>query len=129
MNPKQFLQIGGAILLVLGVVGLLPIFTKENTPFFYLDNGENAAHILLGVVAIGAAYVLKDPSYQKWLVAIVGVFGLFAGVYGFAVGGNADPNVGFANLESPADDILHLVVGAWALYAAFMGKSAVPATA
>ncbi len=124
MNPKQFLQIGGAILVVLGVVGLLPVFTKANTPWFYLDTGENVAHIVLGVVAIAAAYLLTDAAMQKWLVAVVGVVALFFGVYGFVVAGQPDPNTfGLANLESPADNILHLVVGAWALYAAFMGRT------
>ena len=124
MNPKQFLQFGGAILVVLGVVGLLPVFTKANTPWFYLDAGENIAHIGLGVVAIAAAYLLTDAAMQKWLVAVVGVVALFFGVYGFVVAGQPEPNTfGLANLESPADNLLHLVVGAWALYAAFMGRT------
>ena len=118
MNPKQFLQIGGAILLVLGIVGYAGVFSDTKS-FFYLDNGENVIHTILGVVAIGASFVLKDAMLQKWLVAAVGVFALVATAYGFAVAGNASPNVGFANLESPADDILHLVVGVWALAAAF----------
>ncbi len=82
------------------MVGLLPVFTKANTPWFYLDTGENVAHIGLGVV------------------------GLFFGIYGFVVAGAPEPNTfGLANLESPADNLLHLVVGAWALYAAFMGRA------
>jgi hypothetical protein len=130
MNPKQFLQFGGAILVILGVVGLLPVFTKENTPWFWLDTGENVAHIGLGVVAIAAAYLLTDPAMQKWLVAVVGVVALFFGFYGFVVSGAAQPNTfGLANLESPADNVLHLIVGAWALVAAFMGRTSVSATA
>jgi hypothetical protein len=40
------------------------------------------------------------------------------------------PNTfGVANLESPSDDVLHLAVGVWALYAAFIGKEITPATA
>jgi uncharacterized protein DUF4383 len=129
MNPKQFLQFGGAILVILGVVGLLPVFTKTNTPWFWLDTGENVAHIVLGVVAIAAAYVLKDANLQKWLVAVVGVVALFFGVYGFVVAGAPEPNTfGISNLESPADNLLHLVVGAWALYAAFMGRQVTSAT-
>jgi len=124
MNPKQFLQLGGVILVVLGVVGLLPVFTRANTPWFYLDAGENVAHIGLGVVAIAAAYLLTDAAMQKWLVAVVGIVALFFGIYGFVVMGQPEPNTfGLANLESPADNLLHLVVGAWALYAAFMGRT------
>ena len=129
MNPKQFLQFGGAILVVLGGIGLLPVFTKANTPWFYLDTGENVAHIGLGIVAIAAAYLLTDPAMQKWLVAVVGVVALFFGVYGFVVMGASEPNTfGVSNLESPADNLLHLVVGAWALYAAFMGRATMRAT-
>jgi len=124
MNPKQFLQLGGVILVVLGVVGLLPVFTKANIPWFYLDAGENVAHIGLGVVAIAAAYLLTDAAMQKWLVAVVGIVALFFGIYGFVVMGQPEPNTfGLANLESPADNLLHLVVGAWALYAAFIGRT------
>ena len=125
VNPKQFLQIGGAILLVLGIAGYAGVF-NDTKSFFYLDNGENVIHTILGVVAIGASFLLKDAMLQKWLVVAVGVFALVATAYGFAVAGNASPNVGFANLESPADDILHLVVGVWALAAAFrpMGMAA-----
>jgi hypothetical protein len=118
MNPKQFLQIGGAILLLLGIAGYAGLF-NDTKSVFYLDTGENVIHTILGVVAIGASFVLKDAMLQKWLVAAVGVFALIATAYGFVVAGNASPNVGFANLESPADNILHLVVGVWALAAAF----------
>ena len=121
MNPKQFLLIGGIVLLALGLAGFAGLFSQMNT-FFYLDAGENVAHTGLGVIAIAAAYLLKDAILQKWLVAAVGVLALFFTVYGFAVAGNTSPNTfGVANLESPADDILHLVVGVWALAAAFLG--------
>jgi hypothetical protein len=41
-------------------------------------------------------------------------------VYGFLQAGQPVPNTfGLANLENPADNLLHLVVGAWALYAAW----------
>ncbi len=127
MNPKQFLLIGGIILLLLGIVGYAGVFNDTKSAF-YLDNGENVAHTVLGIVAIAASFLLKDANLQKWLVVVVGVVALFFGVYGFLVAGNAPPNTfGVSNLESPADDILHLVVGIWALYAAFMGKSSTAA--
>ena len=122
MNPKQFLLIGGIVLLLLGIVGYAGLFSQMNS-VFYLDTGENVAHTVLGIVAIAASYLLKDAQLQKWLVVAVGVVALFFGVYGFIVAGNAPPNTfGISNLESPADDILHLVVGIWALAAAFMPR-------
>jgi len=120
VNPKQFLQIGGAILLLLGLVGFAGPFSTKGS-FFWLDNGENVAHTGLGIIAIAASFLLKDAQMQKWLVAAVGVVALFFTVVGFAVAGDASGanTFGLANLESPADDILHLVVGVWALAAAF----------
>ena len=120
MNPKQFLQIGGVILLVLGIVGFAGLFSQKGS-FFWLDNSENVAHTGLGLIAIAASFLLKDAQAQKWLVAVVGVTALFFTIVGFAVAGDTSGanTFGIANLESPADDILHLVVGAWALFAAF----------
>jgi hypothetical protein len=130
VNPKQFLLIGGIVLLALGLIGFAGVFSQMNS-FFYLDNAENVAHTGLGIIAIAASYLLKDASLQKWLVVAVGVLALFFTVYGFIVAANASPNTfGIANLESPADDILHLVVGVWALAAAFWGgRMAMPAKA
>ena len=119
MNPKQFLLIGGIVLLALGIVGFLGVFSDTKSAF-YLDQGENVAHTGLGIIALAAAFLIPDAMLQKWLVAVVGVTALFFAVYGFMVAGNAPPNTfGISNLESPADDVLHLVVGVWALAAAF----------
>ena len=123
MNPRQFLLVGGIVLLALGLVGFLGVFSDTKSAF-YLDSGENVAHTVLGIIAIAAAFVISDGTLQKWLVAVVGVTALFFAVYGFMVAGNAPPNTfGISNLESPADDVLHLVVGIWALAAAFLPRS------
>ncbi len=122
MNPKQFLTVGGAVLVLLAIVGYLGVFSTEGS-FFWLDSAENNAHLFLGVVALAAVYVPGLNSalapYYKPIVILVGAISLFFGVYGFAVAGNAVPNTfGTGNLESPADNLLHLVVGAWAMWAA-----------
>jgi len=128
MNPRQFLLSGGVVLLLLGIVGYAGVFSDTKSAF-YLDAGENVAHTILGVVAIAAAFLLRDASLQKWLVVVVGIVALFFGVYGFIVAGNTPPNTfGVSNLESPADDVLHLVVGIWALAAAFMPRGAMATT-
>lgn len=83
--------------------------------FFWLDSGEDAAHIILGAVTLAAVFVSGLNSalmpYYKWIVVLVGVITLFFGVYGFIIAGAPVPNTfGVANLENPADNILHLGV-------------------
>ena len=119
MNPKQFLLVGGIVLLALGIVGFLGVFNDTKSAF-YLDQGENVAHTSLGIIAIAASFLIPDAMLQKWLVAVVGVTALFFAVYGFM---DTPPNTfGISNLESPADDVLHLVVAIWALAAAFVPR-------
>ena len=129
MNPKMFLTVGGAVLLLLGVVGFLNVLTEEASPNFWLDNGENVAHAVLDVVALAAVFVpglnsALAPFYRP-IVILVGIIALFFGIYGFVVSGDPVPNTfGLGNLENPADQILHLVVAAWAFASAFMGREA-----
>lgn len=128
MNPKQFLLLGGIILILLGVLGYVGLGPTPEQSFlgswFWLDSGENVAHLLLGVVALLAYYFLKDAELLKWLVALVGVVALVATVLGFMNLALDVPNLGVTNLENPSDNVLHLVVALWAFYAAFMGKAA-----
>ena len=129
-SPKGFLMAGGIVLVLLGVVGYLNIFSETAYPAFWLDGGENAAHLALGIVALAALYVPGLNSalapYYRWIVLLVGVIALFFGIYGFVVpeGTSAAPNTfGISNLESPADNILHLVVAAWAFLAGWKSES------
>jgi len=123
-TPKGFLTYGGAILLVLGLLGFFALNSATQTPAFYLDSGENWAHTGLGIIALAIVFIpglnTIFAPYYRWIVILLGIVALFFAVYGFYVGSNAAPNTfGISNLESPLDDILHLVVGAWALYAAW----------
>lgn len=117
MNPKQFLQIGGVVLVLIGLLGFFKVLGPDASSSIFgsswwFDNAENWAHLVLGVVALVAAFVFPANT-QKPLVVAVGVLGLLAGLYS-AFG---EVNLLGANLENPADTVLHLVVGAWALWA------------
>ena len=123
MNPKQFLIIGGAILLLVGILGFIGVIgpTPAKSIFgshWWFDNGENWAHTILGIVGLIAAFTLT-AGLQKGLVALLGIVGVLVGLYSLFI---STSFLG-ANLENPADTILHLVVGAWALWAAY-GKQA-----
>lgn len=122
-TPKGFLMIGGVVLVLLGIVGYLNIFTEASVPAFWLDTPENVAHIGLGVIALAAVYVpglnTALAPYYRWIVALVGVIGIFFAVYGQFLASGSPNTFGIANLESPLDNLLHLVVGVWALWAAY----------
>jgi putative Ca2+/H+ antiporter (TMEM165/GDT1 family) len=75
--------------------------------------------VALAIVFIPGLNTMFAP-YYRWIVILLGIVALFFAVYGFYVGSGAEPNTfGISNLESPSDDILHLVVAAWALWAAW----------
>lgn len=132
MNPKQFLQIGGAVLVLVGILGFVGVLgpSAEASIFgaaWWFDNAENWAHLILGVVGIGASFVLT-AQLQKLLVLVLGVVGVLVGLWSLI--GNS--TLLGANLENPADTVLHIIVGLWALAAwkggmKMMAKPAAPA--
>jgi len=125
LNPKQFLVWGGVILVVVGVLGFFLIGpTAEQSIFgsgWWFDNAENWTHIVIGVVALLAAYTLPAAA-QKTLAMVVGAVAVLIGLYSFII---SQSFLG-ANLENPADSLLHVVVGAWALYASMSKGSSMP---
>lgn len=116
MNPRQFLLIGGAVLVLVGILGFVGVIgpTPEDSIFgdpWWFDNGENWAHTILGVVGIAAAFVLPAGA-QRGLVLLLGVVGIIVAVYNlFSL------TLLGSNLERPLDTLLHAAVGAWALLA------------
>lgn len=126
MNPKQFLQIGGAVLVLIAILGFVGVIgpTPDKSifgPNWWFDNGENWAHLVLGVVGIISSFALSGEM-QRLLVKVLGIVGVLVGLYSLVIGTNF---LG-ANLENPADTLLHLAVGAWALLAARGKKAAMP---
>lgn len=116
MNPKQFLQMGGTVLLILGIVGY--ILPDVGGDLLWFDGTENIAHVVLGIVALALSALPLGPL-AKWIVAAVGLGALYFGVAGFLIAGQVAPNwYGIVNLEI-GDNVVHLVIGVWALYAAF----------
>ena len=125
LSPTTVLRLGGAVLLLLGLIGLTGV--TNSIAFFNLDSGENIAHIALGIVGLGAGFGTKSADLHRWLVAFIAISGLFTGIYGFALPAGDEMHrnfFGLANLENPADNLLHLVVGIWAAAAAYLNKPA-----
>jgi hypothetical protein len=121
VNPRQFLLIGGAVLVLVGILGFVGVIgpTAQDSIFgepWWFDNGENWAHTILGVVAIIAGVALPSGA-QRGLVILVGLVGIFFGVYNLF----STTFLG-TNLENPADTLLHFAVGAWALLSSLGGR-------
>ena len=128
-TPKGFLMVGGVVLLLVGALGFFILNGSAAQSalgsFFWLDNSENYAHVLLGVVALAALYVPGLNSmlapYYRWIVILVGLIALFFGVYGFIASGSAPNTFGLTNLEL-GDNLLHAAIFAWAFLAAFWAQ-------
>ncbi|MBI2442449.1 MAG: DUF4383 domain-containing protein [Candidatus Levybacteria bacterium] len=124
LTPRGFLTVGGVILVLLGLLGFVVIGPTPQQSlfgdFWWFDNVENVAHLLLGVVALALVYVVRDATLEKWVTVLVGALALVVGLLNF----QGEYMFGGANLESPADMVLHLVVGVWGLYAGFTGGKA-----
>ncbi len=122
MNPKQFLIIGGIVLILVGVLGSIGVIgpSAEQSVFgapWYFDTAENWAHLVLGIVGVIAAFVLPMMT-QKGLAYILGIVGVLVGLYSIVGPVTEGTNLLGAQLQNPLDTILHLVVGVWAFLAA-----------
>lgn len=119
---RQFLLIGGLALILIAVLGFAGIIgpTPEKSIFggnWWFDNGENWAHLVIGIAGLIAAFVLPG-KLQKALVVLLGVVAILIGLYSLII---STSFLG-TNLENPLDTLLHLAFGAWALIAARGGK-------
>lgn len=122
LDSKQFLTIGGVVLIVVGLLGMIGVLgpTADQSIFgdpWWFDAGENWAHLVLGIVALVAVYALP-AKHQKPLVFVLGVVGVLVGLYSLFISTDFLGSM----LQNPADTLLHLVVGAWALASASMDK-------
>lgn len=134
MTPKNFLLVGGIVLVVVGLLGMIGVLgpTADDSIFgsaWWFDSAENWTHLIIGIVAVILLFAAPVPL-QKPVVMIVGILALLAGLYSLVLG----EKLWGANLENPADTILHIIVGLWAVLSArgkqstMMGGSGMPST-
>lgn len=117
MNPKQYLQWLGVILVILAVVGfLMPNLAGD---FLSFDPLENWAHLILGIVALVLS-PLPLGDLKKWIVFLASIGMVIIGFLGFLNANNPAPNFyGLVNFENPVDNVLHVLLGLWGLWASF----------
>ncbi|MBI4133661.1 hypothetical protein HY478_03535 [Candidatus Uhrbacteria bacterium] len=88
-SPKGFLQVGGGVLVLIAILGYVGVIgpAPESSifgAFWFFDNVENIAHLVLGIVALGAAMWLGSDM-QKPLVIVVGAIAVLVGLWSLVV--------------------------------------------
>jgi hypothetical protein len=114
---KQYAQIVGIVLLLLGVVGLVlgdpdPLFGALN-----IDLVEDIVHLVIGAVFVYLGFANVDNATVKMVVGVVGVVLLIVGIVGFI-----SPN-GFGVLThnwTVVDNIIHLLLGVLGIAVGFL---------
>lgn len=126
LSPQGFLKVGGAVLIVVALLGFIGVIGPTSSSLFdswwYFDNAENWAHLVLGVVALIAAFSFP-ANFNKNLVRVLGVVGVLVGLYSLFGPMPEGVNLMGAMLQNPLDTLLHVVVGVWALVAGFKKSS------
>ncbi|OGY79647.1 MAG: hypothetical protein A3B74_02645 [Candidatus Kerfeldbacteria bacterium RIFCSPHIGHO2_02_FULL_42_14] len=122
MNAKQFLLIGGIVLILVAILGFAGVIGPEAAQSifkqsWFFDNAENWAHLVLGIVGVIGSFILP-ATLQKPIVLLLGIVGVVVGLYSLFGPVTEGNNLLGAQLQNPADTILHIVVGIWALWAA-----------
>ncbi|NCN52258.1 DUF4383 domain-containing protein [Candidatus Parcubacteria bacterium] len=112
MNTKKLAQVFGVVFLLIGILGFVPGITTTGhlLGIFEVDILHNVIHILTGILALVFA-----GSAAKMFFKVFGIVYLIVTVVGFVQG---DTVLGLIGVNL-ADNVLHLVVAAVALYVGF----------
>ena len=122
MDARTYAKVVGVVVLLVGVVGLLMGDPEDGLLGFNVDITEDIVHLASGglLAYVGFGGVRDDQA--RSIVMVIGVVYLLVGVLGFVV-----PEL-FGLLPTELniqDNLLHLVLGALAIWAA---RGATPAT-
>ena len=114
MGLKMFARVIGILFLILGVLGF---FMKDLLGIIHLDSMHNVIHLAVGILGLLAS---AQEGTSRLFARVLGVVYVLMGIVGFFV-----PELfGMMHVEW-ADNVLHLVVGAAALYLGFTAADSI----
>jgi hypothetical protein len=125
MSPKKFLSLGGIIFIALSLLGMLGLLGPTAADSFfssrwYFDSVENWIYLATGLIALLLAFT-APAAIHRGITSLLGVAALFLGLWAFFLPSLMAVNT---HLQSPADPILLLVIGLWALWSLHVTKMA-----
>jgi len=105
----------GIVLTLVGILGFVPGITSGGLllGMFMVDPLHNIVHLVSGLLALGAVWMW--PSYLKLYFQVFGVVYALVAIIGL-VQGNTVLGILMVNM---ADNLLHVVIAALALWAGF----------
>jgi hypothetical protein len=116
MNIQKLTKWFGIILLAVGILGFIPPLAPEGKllGIFQIDTIHNVIHVLTGLVALFSA---GSAASARGYFKIFGIVYALVTVIGFIDG---ESILGIFSING-ADNILHLLITAVALYLGFSG--------
>lgn len=104
----------GIVLTLVGILGFVPGITSGGLllGIFMVDPLHNIVHLVSGLLALGAVWMWR--SYLKLYFQVFGVVYALVTVIGFF-----DPTLFGLMMVNMADNLLHVVIAAAALWAGF----------
>ena len=108
----------GIVFIIIGIAGYIPGFTNDGVllGIFMVDGLHNVIHLLSGILAIAAVW--GAGSYTRLYFQVFGVVYALVTIVGFIQGTSV---LGLIMVNT-ADNVLHLVIAAVALWAGFAMK-------
>ena len=121
MNTKttnqKLLLYSGIIFLALGILGnsiLGPsVYSSILGDFFWLNQTENYAHLIVGLILLVSFFKLRNPLHIKLLIIFIGALSLLVSILGFLRVEFITPYIGQTWERNPSDSIMHLVLSFW----------------
>ena len=118
MSPKLFLQIGGAIFLVLGLIGFIaPTLFGD---LIVLSDTQNIVHVVLGIGALILGSIEWAGVEKRWTALALALIALFYGIMGFIWSENPFNVTGLTDFEDPVDNVLYILIAIWGFATLFV---------
>lgn len=125
MNIQTLAWVFAAVFLAVGILGFIPGITSDGhlLGIFEVDTLHNIIHLASGVLAAVAASM--SVAYSRLYFQAFGIIYALVTIIGFVQGSTVLGIIGV----NFADNILHLVIAAVALYLGFGMRERTPAAA